>query len=152
MNAASPRSPAEPVRDGPPPLPAGRPVVFFDGACGVCDRFVDLLVRLDRRGALHLAPLQGETARDLLPPLASDHREWSVVYLDERGVHRESEAVIEIARRLGGVWELAAFARIVPRFARDAAYRTFARHRDRWFGRRETCRIPSPEERARFLP
>jgi predicted DCC family thiol-disulfide oxidoreductase YuxK len=128
------------------------PIIFFDGVCAMCNRFVDLVLRADRRDVFRFAPLQGETARELLSPLADDPREWSMIYLDERGVHEESDASLEVYRRLGGVWWLASLLRLVPRFVRTPAYRLVARNRYRWFGRRDSCRVPSAEEKARFLP
>jgi predicted DCC family thiol-disulfide oxidoreductase YuxK len=132
--------------------PPAHPTVFFDGVCGLCNRFVDRLLRADKRRVLRFAPLQGETARALLPPLPDDAADWTVIYLDERGMHVRSDAALEIWRRLGGVRGLLALARFVPRFVRDPIYRWIARHRYRWFGRRDTCRVPSPAERPWFLP
>jgi predicted DCC family thiol-disulfide oxidoreductase YuxK len=127
------------------------PIVFFDGVCGLCNRFVDLLLRADRRGVLRFAPLQGETARRMLPPLEGEPSAWTVVFLDERGVQVRSDAVLAIAARLGGAMGLLAWLRVVPRGLRDRTYRFVARHRYRWFGQREGCRVPSAADRERFL-
>jgi len=138
-----------------PPDPSGppaHPVIFFDGVCGMCNRFVDLVLRADRRARFRFAPLQGETARRLLPPLSGDPAEWSMLYLDERGLHEQSDASLEVYRRLGGRWSILALARFVPRFVRTPVYRWIARNRYKWFGRREACRVPAPGERDRFLP
>ena len=129
-----------------------KPIIFFDGVCGMCNTFVDLILRVDRKQQFLFAPLQGETAKRMLPPLAEDAREWSFIYVDERGVHDQSDASLEVYRRLGGVWRVLSLARYVPRAVRDPAYRVIARHRYRWFGKREQCRMPTPQEQARFLP
>jgi predicted DCC family thiol-disulfide oxidoreductase YuxK len=128
------------------------PIIFFDGVCGMCNRFVDLIVRVDRKGIFRLAPLQGRTARELLPPLDDEPERWSMLYLDEAGLHDQSDASLEVYRRLGGPWRLPALLRFVPRAIRNPMYRVIARNRYRWFGRREACRIPTEQERARFLP
>jgi predicted DCC family thiol-disulfide oxidoreductase YuxK len=129
-----------------------QPIIFFDGMCAMCDRFVSLIARVDKKGVFRFASLQGETARALLPPLSDDPKQWSMLYLDERGLHDQSEASLQVYRRLGGwAWLLSLF-RLVPRCLRDPVYRVVARNRYRWFGRRDTCRVPSPAERARFLP
>ncbi len=135
-----------------PPEAPRRPIVFFDGVCGMCNRFVDLLLKVDRRGIFLFAPLQGETARSLLPPLPADPAAWSMLYLDERGLHDQSDASLEVYRRLGGLWSVLALARFVPRFLRTPVYRWIARNRYNWFGRRDACRVPTPAERERFLP
>jgi predicted DCC family thiol-disulfide oxidoreductase YuxK len=133
-------------------LPAGKPIIFFDGVCAMCNTFVNLALRIDRRGLFLFAPLQGTTARELLPPLSDDPREWSMIYLDETGIHDQLDASLEVYRRLGGAWTLLSLARYIPRFIRNPLYRILARNRYRWFGRREVCRIPTAAERQRFLP
>jgi predicted DCC family thiol-disulfide oxidoreductase YuxK len=128
------------------------PIIFFDGVCGMCNRFVDLVLRVDRKELFRFAPLQGTTARELLPPLHEDPQQWSMVYLDERGRHDQSDASLEVYRRLGGAWHVLGLLRFVPRALRNPVYRVVARNRYRWFGKQDTCRVPSPEERRRFLP
>jgi predicted DCC family thiol-disulfide oxidoreductase YuxK len=129
-----------------------RPIIFFDGVCVVCNRFVDVVLRADRRNVFHFAPLQGETARALLPSRPSHPAAWSLLYLDERGLHDESDAWLEVHRRLGGGWAFLGLLRIVPRWIRNPVYRVIARNRYRWFGRRRVCRVPTAAERDRFLP
>src|SRR6266849_4362361 len=84
----------------------GRPIIFFDGVCAMCNRFVDVILRADRAGIFRFAPLQGETARALLPPRSAAPEEWSVIYLDEHGLRDHGDAVLEVYRRLGGAWRL----------------------------------------------
>src|SRR5687768_15736185 len=124
-----------------------KPIIFFDGVCHMCNTFVNLALRIDHHETFLFAPLQGPTARQLLPPLSDDPRDWSMLYLDERGVHDGSDASLEVYRRLGGVWWLLSLARYIPRSIRNSMYRILARNRYRWFGRREQCRIPSARER-----
>jgi predicted DCC family thiol-disulfide oxidoreductase YuxK len=133
-------------------LSPSHPVIFFDGVCVMCNRFVDLVLRADRHGVFRFAPLQGETARALLPCQPADPGAWSMLYLDERGLHDESDASLEVYRRLGGWWSLLAWLRIVPRSIRNPVYRVIARNRYRLFGRRRACRVPTAAERDRFLP
>jgi predicted DCC family thiol-disulfide oxidoreductase YuxK len=131
---------------GPPP------VIFFDGVCGICNRFIDFVIARDRAVLFRFAPLQGETARERLPE--ADLRDLNTMVLwEEQGVFRKSTAAARILIRLGGVWRVMGTAlRLVPRPLRDAGYSLVARHRYRIFGKKETCRIPTPAERARFLP
>jgi predicted DCC family thiol-disulfide oxidoreductase YuxK len=130
----------------------GKPVIFFDDVCVMCNTFVNLMLRVDRRQRFLFAPLQGETARKLLPPLAHDPGNWSMVYVDEAGVHDQSDASLEVYRRLGGLWWMLSLARFIPRAIRNPVYRVLARNRYRWFGKRDVCRLPTAEEKARFLP
>lgn len=125
-------------------------IVFFDGVCGLCNSFVDRLLRVDRKGRLRFAPLQGSTARERLPAGMADAME-SVVYLRDGVVIQRSDAALWILIDLGGWRALYRALFIVPRFVRDGVYAWIARNRYRWFGKREACRLPTSEERLRFL-
>lgn len=129
-----------------------KPIIFFDGVCGMCNAFVNLALRIDRKEQFLYAPLQGSTARELLPPLPPDPRDWSMIYLDENGTHDQSDASLEVYRRLGGIWWFLSLGRFVPRFIRNPIYRLIAHNRYKIFGEKDICRIPTPEERKRFLP
>jgi predicted DCC family thiol-disulfide oxidoreductase YuxK len=129
----------------------GRTVLYFDGACGLCDRFVDWLLRHDREGRLRYAPLQGRTAATRLP--AEDVDGLATVVLEREGrLSRRSTAAIEAVAILGGAWRGILALKAVPRPLRDAIYDWVARHRYGWFGRRDTCRLSSTAGRPPFLP
>jgi len=143
VERVAPRQPDEP------------PIVFFDGVCNLCNSSVNFLIKRDRHRRLRFASLQGETAEQLYQqagPLPEDGQFWSVMLWDERGLCDRSEAALGIARHLGGLWRLATIFRIVPRPIRDAVYEFIARNRYRWFGKKETCRVPTPAERGQMLP
>lgn len=128
------------------------PIVFFDGECVMCNGFVDLLIKIDPLVMVRVAPLQGQTARQYLPPLPQHREDWSIYYLDHRSLYAQSDAFIHICRRLGGIWAVLSLVSLIPRPVRDFVYRIIARNRYRWFGRRSTCRMPSEQEKKRFLP
>ena len=132
--------------------PPQKPIIFFDGVCAMCNTFVDVIIRIDRKQVFLFAPLQGTTAQELLPPMSDNPKEWSMVYLDETGIHQQSDASLAVYRRIGGIWGLLGLLSYIPRFIRDPVYRFIARNRYRWFGKKEACRIPTAEERERFLP
>jgi len=143
---------AAPMDVQPSVKPGEFPVVFFDGVCGLCNRWVDFLLKWDRTQMFRFSPLQGETARDWLQ-ISPEQPLNSVVLVDESGIHRKSDAVWRMLLRVGGRWALPAWLlRLTPRFVRNVGYDFVARHRYRWFGRKESCRLPIPAERARFLP
>jgi predicted DCC family thiol-disulfide oxidoreductase YuxK len=128
-----------------------KPIIFFDDVCAMCNTFVNLMLTIDRKQRFLFAPLGGETSRKILPPLPEDPSDWSMIYVDEAGIHDQSDASLQVYRRLGGIWWLLSLARFIPRGIRNPAYRVLARNRYRWFGKRDTCRLPTAEERARFL-
>jgi predicted DCC family thiol-disulfide oxidoreductase YuxK len=125
-------------------------LVLFDGECGLCDRLVQWLLRHDRRGVLHYAPLQGETARPYVHgPIDT------MIFVETDGatrIYERSRGALRILHHLGGVWRVLSWARVLPRFVTDPIYNFVARNRIRWFGRVESCRVPDGETRRRFLP
>jgi predicted DCC family thiol-disulfide oxidoreductase YuxK len=128
------------------------PVIFFDGECGLCNRWVDFVLVRDRRQVFRFAALQGETARRRLQ-LSEGQSLNSVVLLDTNGEHRKSDAVARMLIRIGGVWSIPGWLlRMVPRPIRNWGYDLVARHRYKWFGRKQSCRLPTADERSRFLP
>ncbi len=129
--------------------PAQKPIVFFDGVCAVCDRGMQLIITEDGNGTLQLAPLQGETSKQRLQ-LADGFFESMIVLDDGERLERSSGA-LRVAEYLGGIWRLAALIGALPVGVRDALYDWVARNRYDWFGKMETCRIPTPKQRQRFL-
>jgi predicted DCC family thiol-disulfide oxidoreductase YuxK len=131
---------------------AAPPIVLFDGVCGLCDRTVDLVLAHDPHGRFRFAALQSPAGARLLAQhgLPADYLNSFALVVDDR-VLLASDAAIAIAARLGGPWRLLCVLRCVPRPLRDLGYRLIARVRYRVFGRRPTCRLPTPAERARFL-
>ena len=133
------------------------PVLLYDGLCGFCDGTVQFILRHDRRGTLRFATLQGDFARGVIDRHPELEGVDSLVLVERdpasgtEKVHVRSAGALGVARYLGGAWHLARATAIVPRFIRDAAYDGFARIRYRVFGRYDSCPIPSPEQRARFI-
>ena len=128
------------------------PLVLFDGVCHLCNATVQWIVRRDRHARFRFAPLQSAAARTALAAAGAptDVLE-SLVLIDAAGVHVRSDAVLRIAGGLGFPWSLAAAALIVPRGLRDPFYVWVARHRYDWFGRRDTCMVPTPDMASRFI-
>jgi predicted DCC family thiol-disulfide oxidoreductase YuxK len=130
--------------------------ILFDGVCNLCNGFVQFVIRHDSKGRFRFAALQSEAGKVLLaahgvaPDTIAAEPE-SVVLLSGGRLYSHSSAVLRIARELGGVWQLAAVGNVLPRSWRDALYRFVARHRYRWFGRQESCLLPTPALKARFL-
>ncbi len=129
-----------------------RAVIFFDGVCGLCNTSVDFVMRQDRRGEFQVTPLQGETAKRLLDPADREQLGSLVVWIDGR-TYRRSAGVVRILWRLGPLWKvLGGLLWLIPLPLRDLGYRVIASNRYRLFGKKETCRLPTESERARFLP
>jgi len=131
-------------------------LILFDGVCNLCNGFVQLVIRHDPAGRFHFAALQSAAGQAVLARHGLDANaiaaEPDSVLLELDGrLYSHSGAVLRIARELGGPWRLLLAGYALPRRWRDAAYRFVARHRYRWFGRQESCWLPTPELQARFL-
>ena len=127
-------------------------IILFDGVCNLCNSSVQFVINHDPNHLFNYAPLQGDTAKDLLansdsPGLDLD----SVVLVEDGKVYDRSTAALRIARKLKGGWPLLYGFIIVPKFIRDGVYNWIAKNRYRWFGKKESCMIPTPELKSKFL-
>jgi predicted DCC family thiol-disulfide oxidoreductase YuxK len=132
-------------------------LVLYDGVCGLCDHFVQFLLRIDGHDRLRFAALQGPIGTKILAEAGRAATALSTVIVvadhgtaAERLLDRSDAALFAIASA-GGVYRAARALRIIPRFIRDAAYDLIARWRYRIFGRFDACPIPGPATRAKFL-
>jgi len=126
-------------------------VVLFDGVCNLCNRSVQFIIRRDRFGYFRFASLQSEAAQHLLAEQWQTPNVDSIVLIEKGRVYTQSSAVLRIAGRLDGLWKAAILLLIIPKPLRNLVYRFVARNRYRWFGKRNECMIPTPEQRSRFL-
>lgn len=132
------------------------PVLLYDGVCGVCNRSVQTILRHDRHGTLRFAALDSDFARAVIERHPDLQDIDSVVFIDDPGqpgerVSVRSAAALKVVRYLGGPFRLLLAARIIPAGLRDRLYDRFAAVRYRVGGRYDTCPLPAPEVRARFL-
>ena len=135
----------------------GGPILLYDGLCGFCNQSVQMILRADRRGTMRFAALQsayGEAVKARHPELKNVD---SVVLVerspdtDDERVFIRSDAALRIAAYMGGWWKFLLIFRMLPRPVRDFFYDTFARYRYRLFGKYDSCLVPSPEVRSRFI-
>ena len=130
---------------------ADHPTVFFDGVCGLCNHSVNWLLARDPEHKLRFAPLQGTTAEQRLDA-GIRNRLDTMVFMHGGNTFTRTAAVSRILMTLGGRWKLLGWLLwLVPEPIRDLGYRIVSRLRYRLFGKHETCRLPTPEERSVFL-
>lgn len=128
------------------------PVILFDGVCNLCSGFVQWLIRRDGQALFRYASLQSEVGQQLLRAYSLDAAALSTVVMVHRGrAYTHSDVPLEIARLLGGPWAALYAFKLVPQRLRNAMYNFVARNRYRWFGRQESCMMPTPELKERFL-
>lgn len=153
--ARMPVSRLQPEQLGDPALATAladpRPLLLVDGECVMCSRGAQFVMRHDRRGALRIGTAQSATGSAIYSRLMLDP-DATFLLIAEGRVFTRSAATIETFRRLGGRWLwVARLLTVVPERLRDALYDWIARNRFRLFGRRETCLVPTPEQRDRFV-
>lgn len=127
-------------------------LIAFDGICVLCNGFVRFLIKRDPEARLRFTTNQSETGAALFAQTGQDgNAPTSVILVDGAKRYFESDAALRAIAALGGGWRLAAVFRIIPRVLRDTVYRFVARNRYRWFGRLDSCPLPLPEWRVRFI-
>ena len=128
------------------------PIILFDGVCNFCNYWVTFAIKRDRKNKLKFTPLQGQTAKQLLPQFHINPSSLSsVIFIDNGKAYTQSSAAIQICKHLDGGWKLFYALIIIPKFMRDGLYNIIARNRYKWFGKKESCMIPTPELKERFL-
>ena len=129
-----------------------RNVVVFDGVCNLCAHSVAFILAHERDNAIQFAAAQSTAGRELLSEFGLDPANLSTFVFIEGGVaHVRSDAGLEVARHLRVPWRLLRVLRILPRPFRDSIYDLVAKHRYRWFGKRESCSVATAELRSRFI-
>jgi predicted DCC family thiol-disulfide oxidoreductase YuxK len=127
-------------------------VIVFDGVCNFCNAFVDFVMRHDPHGKFKFGTLQSEPAQKILDELGLQTKEFETfLLLEDKKVYTKSTAALKIAKELRGLWPFLAMFLIIPLPIRDWIYDYVARRRYRWMGKRESCRLPIPKDRERFV-
>jgi predicted DCC family thiol-disulfide oxidoreductase YuxK len=133
------------------------PVVLYDGVCGLCNHLVQFLLKRDTHDRFRFASLQSEFANNLLTHHGVDPHDLDTVYVVKdygqptQSLLARSDAILFMLAELGGLWKLAGVGRVLPKAFRDAVYKIVAHNRYRVFGKHESCMLPEPEHRNKFL-
>jgi predicted DCC family thiol-disulfide oxidoreductase YuxK len=129
-----------------------KPVILFDGICNLCNGSVLFIIKRDRSATFSFAALQSAYGQSQLAKFGLPASELNTILLIKDGkVFNRSNAALEIAKGLDGLWPMFYAFKIVPSFIRNVAYDFIAKNRYRWFGKQEACMIPTPELNARFI-
>lgn len=126
-------------------------IILFDGVCSLCNTSVDFIIRHENGSGLYFASLQSDIGKEIIAKTAMAEVPDSILFYTNGVLLAESSAVFAISRHLKFPFALATVFNILPKFLCDAVYRLIARNRYRWFGKRDTCRVPTSAERGKFL-
>jgi predicted DCC family thiol-disulfide oxidoreductase YuxK len=139
------------------PESEAKAIVLYDGVCGLCNRAVQFLLKKDRHDRLQFASLQSDVAARVLQRHGMDPKSLDTVYavLDygkpNETLLAKGDAFLFFAKVIGGIWSVARVGRIIPRPIRNWLYDFIARHRYQVFGKSESCMLPDPKQRHKFL-
>lgn len=132
-------------------------LILYDGVCGLCNKVTQFVLPRDRRNRFRFAALQSDLAKRVLERHGRSAALLDTFYVVEaldtpaEVLHDRSDAALRVFGGLGGVYALATIFRVLPRFLRNIAYNFVARHRYGWFGRTDSCQVPRPEWRHKFI-
>ena len=133
-------------------FPENKKIVLFDGICNLCNKSIQTIIKRDTKDIFRFAPLQSDVARQIINERGIDTKDLESVILIEPGVayYHKSTAAIEIAKDLKG-YEWLKYTKHIPEGLRDGIYELIAKNRYKWFGKEDSCMIPTPELEGKFL-
>ncbi len=129
-------------------------IVLFDGVCNFCNGTVQFIIARDKGNKFLFASLQSDAAKSLLKKHQLEDMQKdldTIIYIQEEQVYFRSDAILEIARHLNGIYKALYYLKVLPKFFRDGCYRLFSRHRYLLFGKKESCMLSSVEVRKKFI-
>jgi predicted DCC family thiol-disulfide oxidoreductase YuxK len=127
-------------------------VILFDGVCNLCNASIDFILKRDNKNQFIMGALQEDAGKKLLSRFEANPEYLDSLVLIENGkIFFRSTAALRIAKKLSGLWPLFYSLIILPPPIRDGAYDWISRNRYQWFGKKNTCRLPTPQEKVKFL-
>lgn len=126
-------------------------IVLFDGECNFCDQSVQFIIKRDPEGYFSFASLQSEIGQELLHKHQIPADTDSFILIEDNQAHTKSSAALNVCKHLKGAWKGLRIFTLVPKFVRDRVYDVIAKNRYKWFGKKDSCMLPSKEIRKRFL-
>ncbi|HLF52809.1 thiol-disulfide oxidoreductase DCC family protein [Flavobacterium sp.] len=134
-------------------LPKNKKIILFDGVCNLCNASVQFVIKHDKKDIFRFVALQSDLGKEIIKHIGIDQKNIDSVILYEPGVayYYKSSAALEIAKHLGGFFNFATLFRIIPAFLRNQIYVYIAKNRYEWYGKNESCMIPTAELKSKFL-
>lgn len=134
-------------------LPKDKKIILFDGVCNLCDATVQKVIKADKKDVFRFVALQSDLGKEIINYIGIDTEKTDSIILYEPGIayHIKAEAAIEIAKTIGGVYSLLGMFSVFPNWLKDIGYDFVAKNRYKWYGKKESCMMPTPEIKAKFL-
>lgn len=128
-------------------------VIFFDGVCNLCNSSVQFVIQHDQKDQFKFTALQGAYAKEMLPKFNADPEKLNtILLLEDDRLYTKSSAALRVTRKLNGLIPLLYAFIIIPKFMRDWVYDGIAKNRYKWWGKQESCWVPTPELKCKFYP
>jgi predicted DCC family thiol-disulfide oxidoreductase YuxK len=134
-------------------LPLNKKIILFDGVCNLCNSAVQFVIKHDKKDVFRFVPLQSELGQEIITYIGIDSKKIDSIILYEPGVayYYKSDAALQIAKKLDGLFSLGTVFIIIPTSIRNFLYDYIAKNRYEWYGKKESCMIPTPELKIKFL-
>jgi len=134
-------------------LPQNKKIILFDGVCNLCNTAVQFIIKHDKKDVFRFVALQSDLGVEITKHIGIDSRKMDSIILYEPGIayYIKSEAALEIAKNLSGGVAILSIFNILPSSISNKVYDYIAKNRYKWYGKKDSCMIPTPELEAKFL-
>ncbi|MFD1061859.1 thiol-disulfide oxidoreductase DCC family protein [Winogradskyella litorisediminis] len=135
-------------------VPKDKQLILFDGVCNLCNSSVLYVIKRDKKNLFLFAPLQSNIGEQIINEFNIDTTETDSIILynpSEQKIYSKSTAALKVAKLLSYPTKLLSGFLIVPASIRNWVYDFIAKNRYKWYGKKESCMIPTPELKAKFL-
>lgn len=134
-------------------LPENKKIILFDGLCNLCDASVQFVIKHDKKDIFRFVPLQSDLGQKIIRHIGLDNKNIDSIILYEPGIayNYKSAAALEIARNLGGIFHFGTIFKLIPNGFRNLLYDYVAKNRYNWYGKKESCMVPTFEIKSKFL-
>jgi len=134
-------------------LPKNKKIILFDGVCNLCNSSINYVIERDKKDVFRFVSLQSELGKTIQEYIGLENKNLDtiILYIPGKAYYIKSTAALHIMKEFSGFWILMQFFTIIPSIIRDVIYNFIAKNRYKWYGKQETCRVPTPELTAKFL-
>jgi predicted DCC family thiol-disulfide oxidoreductase YuxK len=134
-------------------FPKGKKIILFDGVCNLCEASVQFVIKYDKNDVFRFVALQSDLGKEIIEHIGLSKKNIDSVILYEPGIayNYKSGAALEIAKNLGGVFHFGTIFKLIPTGLRNLLYDYIARNRYLWYGKKESCLVPTLELKSKFL-
>ena len=134
-------------------LPQDKQLILFDGVCNLCNASVQYIIKHDKKDIFRFTALQSEAGQELIRKfnIDTDNTDSIILYSEIKGICYKSIAALKIASYLGFPRNIMIIFLIIPPFIRNWVYDYIAKNRYKWYGKRESCMVPTPEIKSKFI-